>query len=216
MSLSKLAQELKDLMEENRHNEVEAREYLQYAKDLFAHETPNEFYDFVTEYPTTNGDIDLIVPCSLEDDAGNVRRVVYIWEVKSPQTVVYIFDNKNRVKPSKELTKAENQLLHYCEECKQNQQFRTEFSIIDPEDVKLGGILIGQKETLVKDSRYSSLEQKSLFNKANGYRQKHFYRASAIKFLTWDKVLNQINSTTIEAIDVEPISPISLSDTEEQ
>ena len=81
MSLSDTAQQLRVLMDDVSHQEIRAREYIQYAKDLFVHETPSKFFDLRIEYRTTNGDIDLIVPCMLEDDAGNEKKVVYIWEI---------------------------------------------------------------------------------------------------------------------------------------
>lgn len=204
-------QELRAIMDETGNRELAARDYIQFAKDLFVDETPLEFFDLRIEYPTTNGDIDLLVPCLLEDDAGIQTRVIYVWEIKSPQTHIFCRDNNNRVKPTNELTKAENQLLHYFEECKQNQQFRTEFQIVDPENVRLGGILIGKKETLVLPSeKYSEDHKKALYNKASNYRMKHFYRPSGIKLLTWDKVLNQLNDQSISPNTTEQLEEMSI------
>ena len=206
-----LYQELRSIMDETGHQEIQARDYIEYAKDLFVDETPLEFFDLRVEYPTTNGGIDLLVPCLLEDDAGIQTRVVYVWEIKSPQTHIFCKDNNNRVKPTKELSKAENQLLHYFEECKQNQQFRTEFQITDPENVRLGGILIGKKETLVLPNQsYSEDHKKALYNKACNYRVKHFYRPSGIKLLTWDKVLNQLIDVAVEPSETGQLSGISI------
>ncbi|EIU7615202.1 DUF4263 domain-containing protein [Vibrio vulnificus] len=204
-------QELRNIMDENGHREIQAREYIQFAKDLFVHETPIEFFDLRVEYPTTNGDIDLLVPCMMEDDAGIQTRVIYVWEIKSPQTAIFCRDNNNRVKPTSELAKAENQLLHYFEEVKQSQQFRTEFQITDPENVRLGGILIGKKEILVQAHQsYTEDHKNSLYNKACSYRVKHFYRPSGIKLLTWDKVLSQLTDSEIVANNTDEIGEISI------
>lgn len=211
MSQNDVVNELRELMNAEGHQEIPAREYIQYAKELFVHETPSMFFDLRGEYRTTNGDIDLLVPCLLEDDAGNEKRVVYIWEIKSPQTHIFCHDNRNRVKPSPELVKAENQLLHYYEECKMNQQFRNEFDIVDPEDVRLGGILIGKRETLVQDHQcYTDVIKKNLYKKACNYRTKHFYRTSGIRLLTWDKVINQISINVAEPEVTQEIAPISI------
>lgn len=216
MSLDDITNDLRSLMDEKGHQELTAREYIQYAKELFVHETPLEFRELRTEYRTTNGDIDLIVPCVLEDEAGSKKNVVYVWEVKSPQTSIFCHDNKNRVKPTNELVKAENQLLHYFEECKLSQQFRTEFAIVDPEDVRLGGILIGKRECLVQDHRNYTVEIKiQLYNKARNYREKHFYRASGIKMLTWDRVLNQLSGAPPTRQIPDEIGEISILAQEE-
>lgn len=217
MSLNDITEDLRFLMNDVGHRELSAREYIQYAKELFVHETPLTFNDLKPEYPTTNGQIDLLVPCVLEDDAGNQKNVVYVWEIKSPQTSIFCFDTQNRVKPTPELVKAENQLLHYFEECKLNQQFRNVFNIVDPEDVKLGGILIGRKETLVKNHRsYTEETKKQLYKKARNYRIKHFYEPSSIKLLTWDRVLSQLGTTTVPQQNPIDIGEISITSNEEQ
>ncbi|WP_345887295.1 Shedu anti-phage system protein SduA domain-containing protein [Shewanella algae] len=217
MCQNDIVQQLQSLMNEDGHTEIQARDYIEYAKDLFVHETPSQFFELQSEYRTTNGDIDLIVPCILEDDAGVEKKVVYIWEVKSPQTTIFCYDNRNRVKPTPELVKAENQLLHYYEECKLNQQFRNEFEIVDPEDVRLGGILIGKRDTLVQDHQnYNNDKKRTLYNKASSYRARHFYRASGIKLLTWDKVLNQISGSVVEPVEPEQLEAISISASTEE
>ncbi len=147
--------ELLVLMRNHGQKEVECRKYLRYAKELLVKVTPQEFRAEADEYRGHVGDSDYIIVCRACDEAGIQSNQAYIWEVKAPQCYVFDEDTMNRVKPSRDFISAENQLLHYYEESKGSDQFRAEFEITHPENVKLGGIIIGSKETLVRSTTYT-------------------------------------------------------------
>ena len=147
--------ELVALMAKEGQNEIECRKYLPYVKELLVRVTPQEFLAEADEYRGHSGDSDYIIVCKACDEAGIQSNQAYIWEVKAPQCYVFEQDTMNRVKPSKDFISAENQLLHYYEESKGSDQFRDEFKITHPENVKLGGIIIGSKKTLVKTTNFS-------------------------------------------------------------
>ncbi|MCP4610454.1 MAG: hypothetical protein GY845_17235 [Planctomycetes bacterium] len=139
--------ELEALINETEHHrEKECRKYISMALDLFVPYTGSTtMLDDETEYPGHTGYSDLIVFC--ERSCGGIsEKYAYIWEIKSPQSDVFVKDTENRVKPSPEFVQAENQLLHYWEDCK-TEQFRSTFEISHLDCILLGGILIGKEST---------------------------------------------------------------------
>jgi hypothetical protein len=181
-------------MKESSHKEMECRTYLENTKDKLVNNPPDKFIRFEPEYRGHTGDSDLIITCEVENDAG-VRCVeAYIWEVKAPQCYVFEFDN--RVKPTKDLISAENQLLHYYEEYKKSDTFKQEFGITSSDNIYIGGIIIGQKNRLVKPNRkYNTVDKKnSLYTRAINCRKEHFYKASRIDFIIWDRILDLLRS----------------------
>jgi len=190
---------LNQLMKESGHKEIECRAYLVNTKDKLVKNPPDKFIRFEPEYRGHTGDSDLIITCEVENDAG-VRCVeAYIWEVKSPQCYVFEFDNNNRVKPTKDLISAENQLLHYYEEYKKSETFKQEFGITSSDNIHIGGIIIGQKDRLVKpNEKYDTIDKKnSLYTRAINCRKEHFYKASRIDFIIWDRILDLLRSDEV-------------------
>lgn len=183
---------LKALMDDACHKELQCREYLKEAQEKLVACTPLHFKRFATEYRGHTGDSDLIVSCETVNDAGKKTTEAYIWEIKSPQCHIFEFDNSNRVKPSAALISAENQLIHYFEECQKSALVLEEFELISPDHIYIGGIIIGSAKTLIKPhEKYSDPEIiTSLYTRAISYRNKHFYKASSIKLITWDRILD--------------------------
>lgn len=178
--------------ESNSHKEKECREFISYALDLFVPFTGvTTILGDRSEYPGHTGPNDLIVFC--ERSCGGIKeKYAYIWEVKSPQTNVFIKDSENRVKPSPEFVKAENQLLHYWEDCK-TEQFRAKFDISNLDCICLGGILIGKEDTLVSGD-YEEPKKKQLYKTAINLRKKCLYSPSGIQVLIWDDILEFIKA----------------------
>jgi len=184
---------LKKIVDEPvKHKEKECREFIPYALDLFVPFTGvTTILGDESEYPGHSGPNDLIVFC--ERSCGGIKeKHAYIWEVKSPQTPVFIEDSKNRVKPSPEFVKAENQLLHYWEDCK-TEQFRAKFDISHLDCICLGGILIGKADNLVSGN-YEENKKKQLYKTAINLRKKCLYSPSGIQVLIWDDVLEFIKT----------------------
>jgi hypothetical protein len=206
-----LYDDLKKLIEDSRNRELECRAYLKYARDLLVDVTTASFYDEEKEYRGHSGDSDYLVVCRVIDGAGIEEIKSYIWEVKAPQCCLFEYDTKNRVKPTKEYISAENQLLHYYEESKGSTQFRNEFRITHPENVKLGGLIIGSKKTWVKGKKYDSSTSSRLFRRALDLRRMYLYGNSGIKIIVWDRILDYfLEKETMHPADVKLKSSISI------
>ncbi len=182
---------LKELVDEPvKHTEKECRKYIPQALELFVPYTGiTTVLGEEDEYPGHTGPNDLIVFCERKC-GGVVEKRAYIWEVKSAQTNIFVKCTNNRVKPSPEFVKAENQLLHYWEDCK-SEQFRAKFDITNIDCICLGGILIGKGDTLVSGD-YEESKKKTLYRTAINLRKKCLYDPSGIQFLIWDDVLDFI------------------------
>ena len=202
---------LKRLMDESSHKEIECRAYLENTKEKLVKNPPDRFIRFEPEYRGHTGDSDLIITCEVVNDAGVRCIEAYIWEVKSPQCYIFEYDNNNRVKPTKDLISAENQLLHYYEEYKKSETFKQEFGISNSDNIYIGGIIIGQKHRLVKpNTRYNSEDKRnSLYTRAINCRKEHFYKASRIDFIIWDRILDLLRSDQAVSQAPDQVSTIS-------
>lgn len=201
--------ELLALMNSKGQTEIECRKYLSYAKELVVKVTPKKFLSQADEYRGHSGDSDYIVVCKGCDEAGIQSNQAYIWEVKAPQCYVFEQDTQNRVKPSKDFISAENQLLHYYEESKGSDQFRSEFEITHPENVNLGGIIIGSKQTLVKSKIYSEDTALNLYKRALDLRRRYLYGHFGIKVIIWDTILDHLrDAVPVSRVVIKPDSSI--------
>jgi len=185
----KLHDELKALISDQNNKEKECRHYLYYVRDLLVDVTSATFLDEAEEYRGHSGDSDYLIVCRAVEESGIESNKAYLWEVKAPQVYLFESDTKNRVKPTKEFISAENQLLHYFEESKGSTQFREEFNIIHPDDVKLGGLIIGSKKTWVKGGDYDEPTLNRLYKRALNLRTRYLYGHSGLKVMIWDHIL---------------------------
>ena len=190
--ISDIHKELKILIDDTSNKELECRAYLKYARDLLVDVTTATYLDEAEEYRGHSGDSDYLIVCQAKDEAGIDSNKAYIWEIKAPQCYLFEQDTQNRVRPTKEYISAENQLLHYYEESKGSTQFREEFNITHPEDVKLGGLIIGCKRTWVKSPDYSQSKLAKLYRRALDLRRRHLYGRSGIKVMIWDHILDYL------------------------
>ncbi len=170
------------------HREKECRKFIPMALDLFVHYSGSTtILDDETEYPGHTGPSDLIIFCE-RTCGGFSEKYAYIWEVKSPQTIVFVQDTENRVKPSPEFVQAENQLLHYWDDCK-TERFCDNFWLSNIDSILLGGILIGQESTLVK-GEYEEAKKKRLYKTALNLRKQCLYGRFGIQVMIWNDVLD--------------------------
>jgi len=179
---------LRILMDDIKNQELACRKYLRIARDLLIDVSTAFFFDEAEEYRGHSGDSDYIVICKALDPAGIEANKAYIWEVKAPQCYLFEYDTMNRVRPTKEFISAENQLLHYYEESKGSIQFRDEFKITHPENVKIGGLIIGSKRAWVKSTKYNENISEKLFKRALELRRMYLYGNSGIKVIIWDHI----------------------------
>ncbi len=183
--------ELKKLIESDSNKEEQCKKYLIKLENyLFRDKLINKIKIDI-EYRGNSGDSDIIISGITEDDLGTQYNEAFIWEAKAPQCFIFKKDNENRLKPSDDLVKAENQLLHYYLDQKNNQQFLNDFKIQDPKNVKIGGIIIGSSNTKIeRKSEIPHQRHESLFDKMFDTR-KLLYKSENIKLAHWDTILDQ-------------------------
>jgi len=186
---------LKRLMEDSHNRELKCREYLKHAKYLLFREQVIEFKYVETEYRGHSGDSDYVISGTVRLEQGYECVKAYVWELKTPQCYIFEKDNENRVCPTKDLVKAENQLLHYYHENKGKEEFRKEFGVTHSDNVCLGGIIIGTGSRKINGD-YEEDKKKKLYEKAMTIRNLYFYNPHGIRLMTWDNVLEHLKART--------------------
>jgi hypothetical protein len=180
------------LIESENKTELECKAFLKFSRDLLVKTTPYRFVEEKEEYINHLGISDYLIVCDAKDTTGIVARQAYIWETKAPQCFLFEADTANRVMPTKDFISAENQLLHYYDECRESGVFRTEFGILEPKDIILGGIIIGSQKRKVKTTKefnYSPIEIDKLFKKALNLRKTYLYgHPNGIQVILWDTI----------------------------
>jgi hypothetical protein len=199
--------ELMSLIDSADNKEKECREYLQYVTEFLVADTPISIPYVEKELPGNSGDSDYVVSCRVCEGTGNKPVKAYVWELKAPQCYIFEKDNENRLRPTPELVRAENQLLHYHHEIQGSGQLLTYFKITSPEYVLLGGIIIGSGATTVKGS-YEEEKKQRLYEKALMVRTKYFYQPHGIKILNWNYIADLLNPTAQPKLNPEPKEPV--------
>ena len=117
---------LRGLISASENKEKECRKFLAYAKEALVRDTVIKFEYIEKERRGTSGDSDYIISCQVRDAIRVESVKAYIWELKAAQCYIFEKDTENRLRPSKDLVQAENQLLNYYHENRGNEQFRTD------------------------------------------------------------------------------------------
>jgi hypothetical protein len=193
MSLRAAAEELSELINATRNKEHACRYYLQHTGFMLVPETVVRFNRVETERMGNLGRSDYIISATVWNGGEESVRA-YIWELKAPQCYIFSTDVHNRLKPTKELIDAENKLLNFYYENKNNPLFHHQYGISHPasDNVKLGGIIIGCNRTKVNGT-FTQTEKAQLFSVAKSARNL-MYESCGIHLKTWDEVLHHINS----------------------
>lgn len=195
---------LKQLIEASENKELECRELLQNAKEALVKDTVLEFVYVEKERRGTSGDSDYIVSCKVCDETGVQSVKAYIWELKAPQCYIFEKDTENRLRPTRELIQAENQLLHYFHENKGCEEFRNDFGVTHSDNVLFGGIIIGSHQRRAK-GEYEESKKNKLFEKALMIRKNYIYDPLSIRVIHWDYILDLLKPmTTPDLQQVEP------------
>lgn len=181
---------LKALMEAKRNTEVPCGRLLSHAVPLLVSVTPSGIIEARNEDRNTYGSTDFVVSCRYVTGSGLERNVAYIWEVKAPQCYVFERDRNNqRFIPTKDLLKAENQLIHYCFASTWNAEFKDRFGLRPTDEVKPGGVIIGTDERFAKDfGRYG----RQAADQALEIRTRYFYSKYDIRVYTWNRILSHL------------------------
>jgi len=193
------AADLRTLMNEEAQREIECQEFLQFAHPLLA-PPMSRVVQIVREQVAMAGRSDYFMICEVNEVG--LRRKLVLWEAKAPQLPPFEIATQNRLIPSRALIEAENQLLYYFDEYRSNGQFLDRYQIRHPNDIKLGGIVIGRDDNLIKRQGGQNLnedEMRQLVSSALRIRDEHFYR-ERIRVLTWDRIADVVNlSPTVVA-----------------
>jgi hypothetical protein len=185
------ADELQALIDSNVPNEHECRYYLQFTRHILMPWPIINFRRVETERVGNLGRSDYVISGTVYHQTDQCVRA-YIWELKAPQCYLFEEDIANRLKPSSELIDAENKLLNYYYENKNNGLFHQQYELTHPggENVLLGGIIIGCERTKV-NSNQTAAEKITKYKTAEIARN-FMYGPAGIKIKTWDEVVHQI------------------------
>jgi hypothetical protein len=172
---------------DDRRTEQECGAHLDQVVPYLLGGTPVEVIRLSREERCFYGASDFIVSGRMRGDAGVVETVVRIWELKAPQCYIMERDDSaNRFRPTLDLIKAENQLLHYYYEAEQSTAFMERYKISSRRNIQLGGIIIGRDDRLARDPQDADQANPSL-----AIRKRYFY-GSKIRLITWNRVLDQM------------------------
>jgi hypothetical protein len=186
---------LQGLITAGENMELECREYLQYAKELLVRDTVREYVYIETERRSSSGDSDYIISGKVVNESGYETVRVYIWELKAPQCPIFRKDTENRLIPSVDLFHAENQLFHYYHELQGSAKFMHDFGITHPDYIRIGGIIIGSKDTWIS-GQIEEPKRSILLENMMMIRKKYVYDPNHMRLLSWNQVLEHISGTT--------------------
>jgi hypothetical protein len=184
--------ELRTLMREAGHREVECQAFLPQAHLLLA-PPMSTVVQIVREQVAMAGRSDYFMVCEVPEV--DLRRRLILWEAKAPQLAPFEISTQNRLIPSRALIEAENQLLYYYDEYRSNAQFLDRYQIRHADDVRLGGIVIGRDDNWVKMTANNAMPPEVLRQMASSalrIRDEHFYRGR-IRITTWDRIASVID-----------------------
>lgn len=193
-------QSLKELIDsEDQQEELQCRKFLKHAEEfLFKTDTLKERLYSEQETPTNMGKTDYVISGKIGNDPylnpDGVR--VYVWEFKAPQCFIFRKDGDNRLCPTKELFEAENQLLNYYHALKYNQNLLQRFRAGHPNNLFIGGIIIGSSDRLVK-GKFEDEKKKALLQDAFNIRRTYFYNETGLCLYTWNDLLDYFNKKFI-------------------
>jgi hypothetical protein len=179
-----------ELLEDGPRTEREAQAFLVHAAVFLMRTTPVRIRQVREEDRSYFGRTDFIVVADLRTDTGQIENFASIWELKAPQSfLMERDDNDNRYRPTKDLVKAENQLIHYIYDARGSAAFRERYDIRFTSNIKIGGIIIGRDDRIVDsdDERVISTAEQSL-----RIRQNALYEPALFRVLTWDRIRDHL------------------------
>jgi len=206
--------ELRTLIDKPSRSEKKCGEYMPLIWDkLLLGYRPIKLIETIPEYRGHLGDCDYVIIAKVSDGSRECTKA-FFWELKAPQCYIFNVDasNENRLKPSQELIDAENQLLYYYHEHKNNPQFIKRHNLEGSINVHLGGIVIGSNDRKIKGETKRK-DKKGLYDEALDVRHL-IYNSLSMRFMTWDEICNILKAQEAPPIEVSkeiPIEEVSLS-----
>ncbi|WP_455965381.1 hypothetical protein [Methylorubrum aminovorans] len=175
--------------------ELQCAAYLHHAAALLTDGTPFEIHDVRLEDRSFFGRTDFIVVATMLGEAGGNEKKAFIWELKAPQLPLFEGDgNQNRYRPTPALLHAENQLLHYYHEALGSDGFRNRFDIMNRDNIKIGGIVIGNYPSVYASGATSEFAMRLATHSLN-LRKRFFYSSVGMRVYTWDRILENVDPT---------------------
>lgn len=179
------------VMTNDRQTELACGNYLHHALSFLLPQTPI-YVSAERENRNYFGSSDFVVSATLRNDRRDDEKYAFIWELKAPQA--YLMepdDNQNRCRPTADLIKAENQLLHYAAQAAGDEMFRRRFDIMHPQNIRPGGIIIGRRSDRML--RGAAADNGIVQARTSlQVRDQYFYQAYNIRVLTWDRILDVV------------------------
>ncbi|MER9829154.1 DUF4263 domain-containing protein [Mesorhizobium sp. M0134] len=176
------------VLTEEAQTETRCAPYLGGATDFLLRQTPYKLITLAPENRSFFGRSDYMVVADLRSETGPIERVVEFWELKAPQSPLMEYDQgASRFRPSKELVKAESQLIHYVHDARNSGNFAQRHEVRYPSKIKAAGIIIG------RDRRYmhgGTETQQADAAHSFQIRMEAIYQVCQIRILTWDRILN--------------------------
>ncbi len=175
--------------------ELQCRSYLIYAEQLLIEKTLRSTVQHL-EVRSYAGDADLILAADVLTDTGVSERVAFFWELKAPQCYLFEYDdNQHRCRPTPDLVKAENQLLHYVDEAVANENTRNRLGVRHRANIRPGGIIIGTQKSMLRAPKHP--RDVEMATMALRVRQERLYSAQGIRILLWDRVLDAVRPASV-------------------
>jgi len=141
------------------------------------------------------GRVDMLIIADVLQVDGMTHPEAFVWELKAPQLHLFQIETENRATPTNDFFKAEDQLLHYYDSVRKSGHLQRRWGIL-PDDVKMGGLIIGQNSTFVRCRDTDSLLAHNLAKQALDIRESMLYRSHNIRIWTWDRVLSIAETPT--------------------
>lgn len=194
-------EDFRSLVADNsKHTELECQKYLHFATDFLIGGTPISEIQIDLENRNFWGRSDFITGAILVTDTEREERFISVWELKAPQIpIMERDDNNNRYRPTKELIKAENQLLHYAYDAERNGLLLERFEISKRANVKIGGIIMGRSDRWLAEGAAPDAVQ--LAKNSFDVRVAYFYRSFGIRLVTWDKIIAHVSPVAVKQQD---------------
>ena len=194
---------LSHITDDTGKREKECQPFLDEILPHLCRETASTIIRYGREQPNRFGYNDFSVSAVISDGGTSTRKVAFVWEAKAPQCATFeADDHKSRLRPTADLIKAENQLLHYVEEFASSPSYRSYFGLDATSEVVPAGIIIGRSNLLVKPSSKfdTSTNIQNLFDYTMQIRKKYLYKSHSIVVKNWNWVHEMM---------VQPVKKIS-------
>jgi hypothetical protein len=191
------ADALERLIKGSIKSEHECRIFLPHIAEELCDERPNSLLRIGgIEEPTRFGRSDYIVSAEVPRPGASLR-CAFVWELKAPQLSLYEQDdNIRRFRPTKDLVKAETQLIHYVAEQQESTSFKEYYKLTPKSPVVAAGIIIGSDDRLIRTNNVggSDFDEVAAALHSSYLREHYFYGKTGIRVRTWDWVVRGIRS----------------------